>query len=172
LTDANNTSALSNGQATALSASLCLASLLHTKADMFWIADTGATSHMSPHCEWFIKYCPYRIPVHVANDAVVYSAGIGEVVLTLVDPSLNPCCLTCVLYVPELQNNLLSVLHLVANHSFRVEIEGKRMSFTQNGSPRFVAMIKGTTAYMDVSTESITEAAHASRKPLTRSLWH
>ena len=40
-----------NGQASALSASLRLASSSHTKADMFWIADTGATSHMSPHRE-------------------------------------------------------------------------------------------------------------------------
>jgi hypothetical protein len=171
-TDANNTSVSSNSQAMALSASLRLASLSHTKADMFWIADTGATSHMSPHRKWFVEYCPYHIPVHIANDTVVYSAGIGEVVLTPADPSLNPCCLTCVLYVPELQNNLLSVLHLVANHSFHVEIEGKRMSFTQNSSPRFVATIKGTMAYMDMSTESITEAALASCKPLTRSLWH
>ena len=110
--------------------------------------------------------------MHVANNAVVYSAGIGDVVLTPTDPSLNPCRLTRVLYVPDLQNNLLSVLHLVANHSFRVEIEGKRMCFYQQGSPRFVASIKGTTAYMDVSTESIVESALASREPLSCSLWH
>jgi hypothetical protein len=139
---------------------------------MFWIADTGATSHMSPHCKWFVEYHPYCIPVHVANNAVVYSAGISEVVLTPMNPSMNPCCLTCVLYVPELQNNLLSVLHLVANHSFHVEIEGKRMAFYQQGSPRFVAMIRGTMAYMDVTTESITESALASHEPLSCSLWH
>jgi hypothetical protein len=114
---------------------------------MFWIADTGTTSHMSPHCKWFIKYRPHCIPVHVANDTVVYSVGIGDVVLTPTDPSMNPCRLTCVLYVPELQNNLLSVLHLVANHWFCVEIKGKRMAFYQQGSPHFVATIKGTTAY-------------------------
>jgi hypothetical protein len=114
---------------------------------MFWIADTGATSHMSPHCKWFVKYWPYRIPVHIANNAVVYSTGIGDVVLTPTGPSMNPCCLTRVLYVPELQNNLLSLLHLIANHSFRVEIEGKRMAFYQQGSLCFVATIKGTTAY-------------------------
>jgi hypothetical protein len=169
---ANASSSLNGQAAAAYSASLCLASLLHTKADMFWIADTGATSHMSPHRKWFIEYCPYRIPVHVVNDDVVYSAGIGDVVLTPTDPSMNPCCLTRVLYVPELQNNLLSVLHLVANHSFRVEIEGKRMAFYQQGSPRFDATIKGTTAYMDITTESITESALASCEPLLRSLWH
>jgi hypothetical protein len=109
-----NASSSSNGQAAAAySASLCLASSLHTKADMFWIADMGTTSHMSLHCKWFVEYCPYCIPVHVANDAIVYSAGIGDVVLTPTDPSMNPCCLTCVLYIPELQNNLLSILHLV-----------------------------------------------------------
>jgi hypothetical protein len=110
--------------------------------------------------------------VHVANNAVVYSAGIGDVVLMPTDPTMNPCCLICVLYMPELQNNLLSVLHLIANHSFCVEIEGKRMAFYQQGLLRFLAAIKGTTAYMDVTTESITESALVSHEPLSCSLWH
>jgi hypothetical protein len=54
--------------------------------------------------------------------------------------------LSRVLYVPALQNNLLSVLHLVANQRFRNEIEGKEMVFLQNGKRRFTAAIRDNMA--------------------------
>jgi hypothetical protein len=67
----------------------------------------------------------------------MYSEGVGLVVLKPADKSLQPVLLSRVLYVPALQNNLLSVLHLVANHGFRIEIEGKEMVFLQSGEHRF-----------------------------------
>jgi transposase InsO family protein len=159
-------------QAKALSASLRLVSSSITSADTFWIADTGATSHMSPHREWFVEYRPHRIPVRVANDAIVYSAGIGAVVLAPTDPSMNRCRLSHVLHVPDLQNNLLSVLHLVTAHRFRIEIEGDQALFLQQGNRRLTASIRDNTAFMDVSTESIEASALASREPRSRQLWH
>lgn len=44
-----------------------------------WIVDTGATSHMTPHRHWFNQYKPHKVPVRLANDCIVYSAGIGTV---------------------------------------------------------------------------------------------
>jgi hypothetical protein len=123
----------------ATSASVCLAGSPDTHADAHWIADTGATSHMS-HCRsWFTKLEPNSIPIHVANNHVVYSKGVGSVVFEPVDKSLHPVLLSRVLYVLTLQNNLLSMLHLIANHNFRIEIEGKEMVFLQNGKCCFTA---------------------------------
>jgi hypothetical protein len=84
---------------------------------------------MSPCHSWFTKLEPLTIPIRFANDHVVYSEGVGSVVLELADKSLRPMLLSRVLYVLALQNNCLSVLHHVANHRFCIEIEGKEMVF-------------------------------------------
>jgi hypothetical protein len=82
-----------------------LAASLPSSADAHWIADTGATSHMTPHRLWFTSYRPHVVLIRVANDAVVYSASVGDVVLTPTNASLRPCRLSRVLHVPDLQNN-------------------------------------------------------------------
>jgi hypothetical protein len=57
-------------------ASVCLASTHNTHTDMHWIADLGATSHMSTQCQWFKTFEPHIVPIHIANNAIVYSKGI------------------------------------------------------------------------------------------------
>jgi hypothetical protein len=106
---------------------------------------------MSPRRSWFTKLEPLAIPIRVANDHVVYSKGVGLVVLEPADKSLRPVLLSRVLYVPALQNNLLSVLHLVANHRFRIEIEGREMVFLQNGEYRFTTAIRNNTAWLNAT---------------------
>ena len=64
----------------AQSNSFSLSSPLQLNADFHWVADTGATSHMTPHHHWFKSYTHYRTPIHLANNTVVYSAGMGNVV--------------------------------------------------------------------------------------------
>jgi hypothetical protein len=156
----------------AASASVRLASSPDTHADAHWIADTGATSHMSPRRSWFTKLEPLAIPIRVTNDHVMYSKGVGAVVLEPADKSLRPVLLSRILYVPALQNNLLSVLHLVANHRFRIEIEGKEMVFLQSGERRFTAAIRDNTAWLNASTPPAPEAALRGEATLSRALWH
>ena len=43
-----------------------------------WNADTGATSHMTPHLHWFHSYTPKVIPVKCADGNIIYSAGVGK----------------------------------------------------------------------------------------------
>jgi len=45
-----------------------------------WNADTGATSHMTPHRHWLRNYVPKCILIKLADNQVVYSAGEGTVV--------------------------------------------------------------------------------------------
>jgi hypothetical protein len=72
----------------AASASLRLAGTHDTHADAHWIADLGATSHMSTQRHWFKTLEPHVIPIRVANDAIIYSKGIGSVILEPLDKSL------------------------------------------------------------------------------------
>jgi hypothetical protein len=99
-------------------ASVCLAGTHDTHTDAHWIADSGATSHMSTQHQWFKTFKPHVVPIHVANNAIVYSKGIGSIVMEPLDKSLDPVCLSRVLYVPTLQNNLFAVLHLITSHRF------------------------------------------------------
>src|ERR1700748_1730472 len=47
-----------------------------------WCADSGASSHMTPHRNWFEHYEPWIVPVRVANGTLLKSAGIGSVSFT------------------------------------------------------------------------------------------
>ncbi|KAF7360920.1 Integrase catalytic domain-containing protein [Mycena sanguinolenta] len=44
-----------------------------------WNTDTGATSHMTPHRHWFATYQPYCVPICLADNTLIYSAGVGSV---------------------------------------------------------------------------------------------
>ncbi|KAG1888100.1 hypothetical protein F4604DRAFT_1570468, partial [Suillus subluteus] len=43
-------------------------------------ADTGATSHMTPHCHYIHNYTPKHISIQLAVSTIVYSAEMGSVV--------------------------------------------------------------------------------------------
>ena len=87
---------------------------LQLDADVHWNADTGATAHMTPHRHWVHNYTPKCIPVKLADNTVVYSAGVGSVVFVPVirGRKQRPVEFTNVLHIPDLRNNLLSVLYL------------------------------------------------------------
>jgi hypothetical protein len=153
-------------------AMLCLAGLPGTHNNAHWIADSGATSHMSTQRHWFKTLKPHIVPICVANDSIVYSKGIRSIVMEPTDKSLGLLLLTSVLYIPALQNNLLSVLHLVSNHCFCVEIKGTGMLFLRDGQPMFTATICNNTAWLDVCTPRAPESALQGESILDCLLWH
>ena len=53
---------------------------LQLDACVDWNADTGATSHMTPHRHWMRNDVPKRVPIKLADNKTVYSAGDGTVV--------------------------------------------------------------------------------------------
>jgi len=87
---------------------------LQLDADTYWKADTGATSHMTPHRHWLRNYSPKCVPIKLADNTVVYSAGVGSVVFhpTLEGRRGRVVEFSNVLHVPKLRNNLLAVLYL------------------------------------------------------------
>src|ERR1700761_7298177 len=50
-----------------------------------WCADSGASSHMTPHRDWFVHYTPHTVPIKIADGNIIYSAGIGDVHFKLLD---------------------------------------------------------------------------------------
>jgi transposase InsO family protein len=127
---------------------------------------------MSTQRQWFKTFEPHAIPIRIANDAIVYSKGIASIVMEPLDESLDPVCLSCVLYIPALQNNLFAVLHLVTSHRFHIVIKGTVMEFLRNGVRILTATIRDKTAWLDVRTANAPESALRGEMIHDRSLWH
>ena len=150
---------------------------LQLDACVDWNADTGATSHMTPHRHWLRNYVPRRIPIKLADNNIVYSAGEGTVVFNPIvnGVQVRPVEFSRVLHVPDLRNNLLSVLFLTRHKGFTVTINVSRMSFERpTGSPLFVASIgHSNAAFLDGETVPLAEyASAATTLPLDLDLWH
>ncbi|KZT18955.1 hypothetical protein NEOLEDRAFT_1078975, partial [Neolentinus lepideus HHB14362 ss-1] len=79
-------------------------SWLSSLAAANWNTDTGATSHMTPHRHWFASYSPHIIPVRLANDTIIYTAGMGSVMFepVLGESKAPVVVLHNVLHVPQL----------------------------------------------------------------------
>ena len=144
-----------------------------------WNADTGATSHMTPHRHWLRDYTPLRVPIRLADNTTVYSKGIGNVVFKPVVSGkvMRAVEFTRVLHVPDLQNNLLAVLYLSHERGIDVHISPTdlAMRFSLNGEQLFVAPINlDNSAFLAGETETFTEHAHRSIStlPPDRNLWH
>ncbi|KAG1786730.1 uncharacterized protein HD556DRAFT_1210582, partial [Suillus plorans] len=74
-----------------------------------------------------------------------------------------------VLHIPDLHNNLLSVLYLTQNCGFYVDISFSHMTFCRpKGSPLFYTSINSNnTAFLDGTTSPMTEfASPASTYPM------
>src|ERR1700733_1430223 len=88
-----------------------------------WCADSGATSHMTPHRDWFVNYTPHVIPIMIADGTVIHSAGIGSVQFKPVLRGGAPGKLVVfsrVLHVPCLSRPLLSMNKLTLESDFKI----------------------------------------------------
>ena len=149
---------------------------LQIDAGFDWNADSGATSHMTPHSHWIRNYTPFRTPIRLANDLIVYSAGIGSVRFAPMIRGKRGRVVefTRVLHVPDLRTNLLSILYLTRHKHFTVQIDSHEMRFKQNNTLLFTAQInENNAAFLDGSTDANLESASfISTLPVDISLWH
>lgn len=117
-----------------------------------WNADTGATSHMTPHRHWFKTYTPFSTPVRLANGQLVYSAGVGSVQF---EPVINGkkgrlIEFERVLHVPALHSNLLSVLYLTSKKGWAVTIFSNKIYFRLHKQLHFTATVTEKMQETDV----------------------
>ena len=141
-----------------------------------WNTDTGATSHMTPQWHWIQNYTPYRVPIRLADNRVIYSEGVGTIVFrpTIDGQISRDVELTRILHVPALENNLLAVLYLTRQKSFEVHITFDTMAFSRNGTVLFTATIdNNNVGYLNGSTLDSSEQVNVSSTlPLDLTLWH
>ncbi|KZT30332.1 hypothetical protein NEOLEDRAFT_1048066, partial [Neolentinus lepideus HHB14362 ss-1] len=92
------------GKAIVALSALDRSSWLSSLAAANWNTDRGATSHMTPHRHWFTSYSPHIIPVCLANDTIIYTAGMGSVMFepVLGESKVPVVVLHDVLHVPQL----------------------------------------------------------------------
>jgi len=114
--------------------------------------------------------------IKLANDSIVYSEGVSTV---LFQPSVNGKVienikLTLVLHIPEINNNLLSIIHMTQNNGFPVIILSQRMDFVKNNMIQLTAGInEGNAAFLNGKTVCLVEDARAVRTTeLDINLWH
>ena len=169
----------SAGQASAFTSSPALKEWLQSKAAANFNTDTGASLHMTPRRDWFVTYSPHRVPVRLANGAIVYSAGIGSVEYQPVDgeKALMPIVFFDVLHVPLLTSNLLSIYHLTAHKGYEVSIKDKRVAFYRAGALVCTATVDDSnTGYLDgyvvVPPAHSAQRAASTTLPLDAALWH
>ena len=103
---------------------------------------------MTPHRHWIRNYRPYRVPVELANGTVIYSAGMGTVVIDPVieGQGVRSVELTRFLHVPQLRSNLLSCLYLTRCCSLQILIDSTFMHFMRNKITLFWARINPSNA--------------------------
>ena len=164
--------------ASASSASGLFSSPLDTPAYTSWNADTGASSHMTPHRHWLRNYKPYRVEVKLADGSSIYSEGVGSV---LFKPVINGSPaqqfeFTNVLHVPALRSNLFSVLFLSMHRNCLITIKKDTLSFSFDGKTMFEAKVNSSTvAHLQGTTVPIPEMANLSSVttlPMDLSLWN
>ena len=148
-----------------------------TSSNIFhWNTDTGATSIMTPHKHWIRNYTHYRVPIKLADDTIIYSAGVGSVVFRPIIHGhvSRDVEFSRVLHVPALRNNLLAVLYLTRFKGFDVHISSHSMEFVRNNTTLFTATINSENiGYLDGSTIDNSENVQlVSTLPLDLTLWH
>lgn len=98
-------------------------------AEFIWIADSGASEHMTDKRGWFIDFQPipeFCWSVNTANDHKLWVRGTGDILVhSHVNGLISSLRLKNVLYVPELRRNLVSVSQFTPN---KVAIVHVRMS--------------------------------------------
>src|SRR6202041_1505282 len=152
---------------------------LSYQANYDWNADSGATSHMTPHRHWIRNYKPFHIPIRLADHTIIYSAGVGSILFKPIINGIESQSLlfSRVLHVPQLQNSLLSVLFLTRHGEYKISIDSRYIHFNRHGRTVFRASITcQNSAFLDGHTVPaslpVESANLSSTLPLDLSLWH
>jgi hypothetical protein len=133
---------------------------------------------MTPHRHWIRNFTPHCIEIKLADGSSIYSQGKGTVLFepTIDGQAVQIVEISDVLYVPDLRNNLFSILHLSLHKRFTVTIEGDTMDFRRDDITFFEAKVNGsTTTYLQGTTIPIPETANlssATTLPMDLELWH
>ena len=122
--------------------------------DDTWIADTGASHHMTKNANYFVKYSKFDHPkqVKVGNAEVIEAYGSGTINVTMtVNGMMSRNHLANVWFVPKLGRNLLSIGQTV-EHGYEFIVKGGTCAFTKNGQAVLCGRKRNGLYELDMNT--------------------
>jgi hypothetical protein len=121
-----------------------------------FVIDSGATRHMCKNKDFFSNLQEVKISINVANGATIYAKGIGCVNLKIYDTENKEffwASLTDVLYVPEIEENLLSVRRLAEKVS-SVQFNKDSCTIKDRKGTRHIGTWRGGLYYLNTNEGS------------------
>lgn len=104
------------------------------ESEHIWCIDSGATSYMTPNRKFLEKFTELNDVVKLANGKTTYVKGIGSGIVNCIGKNgqITPVKFENVLYVPDLDGNLLSVKKLLEK-GYKVNFERQQCAITKAG---------------------------------------
>ena len=137
-----------------------------------WIIDSGATQHMTFERNHLTNYVKFKKPCAVNlgdnRSILAYGKRIYHVKADLGDHTQN-ISFEEVLYLPELEKNLLSV-HAMANHGATVTFKENRCEISRNSKILAMGEIEGKLYILKTVREHVNVAKE--QPDTDRYLWH
>ena len=134
-----------------------------------WVADSGATEHMSKERHWFTDFQPIAhgvYPVRSANKVQepMFCRGKGNItVRSQVGKKWITLVLTDVLYVPDLGRNLFSIREATKKGA-KVIISGSVCEVWKGNSLKAVAEEKGKLYHLKFQTVTFLRSKSHGRR--------
>lgn len=136
-----------------------------------WYMDSGATDHMTSNRTKFVEFQPYESTVHTANQDIMKVLGLGEVKFQLKEEyGGNFLTLKNVLYVPELDGNILSV-GKIEELNFKVTFHNGKAEVRRSNGETILSATRSGRLY---TVEELCSSSRLSKRGCTVdvSLWH
>lgn len=137
-----------------------------------WIIDSGATQHMSFDLDSLEEYVEFQKPcsVNLGDNRVIFAYGRGTYRVTSdVHGSTECIALKDVLYLPELEKNLLSV-RAMTKLGAAVEFAGDECRISRNGKELAVGELHGKLYVLKLVQEEHAKVAREGSGD--KQLWH
>ena len=137
-----------------------------------WIIDSGATQHMTFKRNNLEDYVEFKKPtvVNLGDNRSILAYGKGTYRVTaVVDDKLQKIALRDVLYLPELDKNLLSVCAMIKLGAV-VSFENDVCKITRNSKLLAVGVIRGKLYVLKILEDQVNIASEELESDLF--LWH
>ncbi|UYV67996.1 hypothetical protein LAZ67_5002745, partial [Cordylochernes scorpioides] len=138
-----------------------------------WIADSGATDHMTFRREWFSTFeeIPEGVhPVCLGDGKKIYAKGKGNIdILSYVDSQEINATLLDDLYVPELETNLFSI-STATKHGLTLICKGNQIKLTKNSKVLVTGIKDNSNLYRIFIKAKQSSQTHVAQ--LSLDIWH
>lgn len=142
-----------------------------------WLADSGASTHMTSCRRYFATYEAFPIPktVQVGNKNVIFAYGKDAIKVEMkIRSNWYRNCLVNVWYVPDIGRNLFSISQNI-DKGFSFKADKRGCVFIKNGTVRLVRRRTINQLYalqMRVLVPEEAVEVHVASTETTLQLWH